>query len=54
MPVPQLQRDAIEDIIKVLVSAKTKGKRTLCDMFMVLVDRDEWPEYYKACNRIIR
>ena len=50
MPLTDAQRQAIEEVIEEITSAKSsqRGKRLLCDMFMDLVDREAWPEYYEV------
>ncbi|OCH94163.1 hypothetical protein OBBRIDRAFT_748123 [Obba rivulosa] len=49
MPVTAAQRHAIEEVINVLTNATNpRGKRRLADMFMELVDREHWPEYYEV------
>ncbi|KAF8525251.1 hypothetical protein BU17DRAFT_42281 [Hysterangium stoloniferum] len=47
MAISPLQKRAIEDVIQTICSV-TKSRRKICDMFMELVDRDTWPEYYKV------
>ncbi|CDO70952.1 hypothetical protein BN946_scf184829.g61 [Trametes cinnabarina] len=48
MPVTAAQNAAIEEVIRALTSATSRRvKRRLADMFMDLVDRDSWPEYYE-------
>lgn len=43
------QKAAIEDILDVLVATTPpRGKRHLAAMFMDLVDRADWPEYYEV------
>lgn len=43
------QKQAIEEIINVLVNTSPpRGKRHLSAMFMDLVDRAEYPEYYEV------
>ncbi|KAI0367477.1 hypothetical protein BV20DRAFT_970438 [Pilatotrama ljubarskyi] len=49
MPVTAAQKIAIEEVIRALTSATSRRvKRRLADMFMDLVDRDSWPEYYEV------
>ncbi|KAH7909756.1 hypothetical protein BJ138DRAFT_1154503 [Hygrophoropsis aurantiaca] len=50
MSITAAQKAAIEEIINILTSAvPPKGKRRrLCDMYMDLVDRTDWPEYYEV------
>ena len=49
MPVTSAQKAAIEDILDVLVATTPpRGKRHLAAMFMDLVDRADWPEYYEV------
>ncbi|KAF8122454.1 hypothetical protein EV363DRAFT_1182570 [Boletus edulis] len=48
MPITSAQKAAIEEIIDVLVSTTPlRGKRQLSAMFMALVDRADWPQYYE-------
>jgi hypothetical protein len=43
------QKSAIEEVINVLTTTPVpRGKRRLAEMFMDLVDKDEWPEYYEV------
>ncbi|KAI6028936.1 hypothetical protein EDC04DRAFT_146757 [Pisolithus marmoratus] len=47
MAITPAQKSAIEDIIGILVAATpSRGKRQLAGMFLELVDRSDWPEYY--------
>ncbi|EGN94159.1 hypothetical protein SERLA73DRAFT_96993 [Serpula lacrymans var. lacrymans S7.3] len=52
MAITTAQKSAIEDIINIIISATpappSRGKRRLSAMFMDLVDRTEWPEYYEV------
>ncbi|KAH7925669.1 hypothetical protein BV22DRAFT_416009 [Leucogyrophana mollusca] len=49
MSITAAQKVAIEEIIDVLVSTTpSRGKRRLSEMFMDLVDRTDWPEYYEV------
>lgn len=53
MPITSAQKAAIEEIIDVLVSTTpARGKRQLSGMFMELVDRAGWPEYYEVLYSI--
>ncbi|KAF9482362.1 hypothetical protein BDN70DRAFT_436154 [Pholiota conissans] len=48
MTVTQAQKTAIEEVMSILLVTTTpRGKRQLASMFMDLVDRTEWPEYYE-------
>ncbi|KAF9449324.1 hypothetical protein P691DRAFT_812703 [Macrolepiota fuliginosa MF-IS2] len=48
MPISAAQKTAIEEVISTLLGIHTpRGKRALCAMFMELVDREEWPQYYE-------
>lgn len=50
MTIQAAQKQAIEEIINVLVhTSPPRGKRQLSAMFMDLVDRVEYPEYYEVC-----
>lgn len=49
MAITSTQKSAIEDIINILVAATpSRGKRKMADMFLDLVDRSDWPEYYEV------
>lgn len=49
MPITSAQKAAIEEIIDVLVATTpARGKRQLSSMFMELVDRADWPQYYEV------
>ncbi|KAI0825268.1 hypothetical protein BC628DRAFT_1419247 [Trametes gibbosa] len=49
MPLNAAQRSAIEDVVRALTSATSRrAKRRLADMFLDLVDRESWPEYYEV------
>ncbi|EMD41459.1 hypothetical protein CERSUDRAFT_110034 [Gelatoporia subvermispora B] len=49
MPVTAAQKHAIEEVINALTSTTgSRGKRQLAEMFLELVDREHWPEYYEV------
>ncbi|RPD58486.1 hypothetical protein L227DRAFT_594371 [Lentinus tigrinus ALCF2SS1-6] len=49
MPVTAAQKTAINEVIGALTGATSRrAKRRLADMFLVLVDRASWPEYYEV------
>ncbi|KAG6333434.1 hypothetical protein ID866_5655 [Astraeus odoratus] len=49
MAITPAQKSAIEEIIDLLVAATPpRGKRQLAAMFLELVDRNDWPEYYEV------
>lgn len=48
MPISLAQKIAIEEVINAILDVTTRGKRQLAAMFMDLVDRTEWPEYYEV------
>ena len=49
MPVTAAQKDGIQQVIDALLKATAgRGKRRLADMFLDLVDRESWPEYYEV------
>jgi len=49
MAITAAQKTAIEDILSILVAATpSRGKRQLAGMFLDLVDRTDWPEYYEV------
>ncbi|KAH7884088.1 hypothetical protein F5I97DRAFT_1813837 [Phlebopus sp. FC_14] len=49
MTITPAQKAAIEEVIEILVqTTPARGKRQLSGMFMGLVDRKDWPEYYEV------
>ncbi|KAL4064792.1 hypothetical protein V8B97DRAFT_1987062 [Scleroderma yunnanense] len=49
MAISPAQKTAIEEIIGILVAATpSRGKRQLAGLFLDLVDRTDWPEYYEV------
>lgn len=49
MAITQAQKIGIQEVIKSLLDATvSRGKRRLADMFLDLVDKDDWPEYYEV------
>lgn len=51
MTVTAAQRSAIEQVINVIISTTpSRGKRQLSAMFVDLVDRKEYPEYYEVLH----
>ncbi|KAH9927429.1 uncharacterized protein BXZ73DRAFT_48932 [Epithele typhae] len=47
MPLAQAVKTAIEEVISALTTTTSRrSKRRLADMFLELVDRQSWPEYY--------
>lgn len=49
MVISQVQKHAIEETITVLLNASSpRAKRKLVGMFLVLPDRESWPEYYQV------
>ncbi|KAG2147502.1 hypothetical protein DEU56DRAFT_909485 [Suillus clintonianus] len=49
MTISAAQKTAIEEVIEILVATTpARGKRQLSQLFMDLVDRTEWPEYYEV------
>lgn len=53
MPITSAQKAAIEEIIDILVSTTpARGKRQLAALFLELVDRTDWPEYYEVLYSI--
>lgn len=49
MPLSAVQTAAIKEVIQVILSQTApRGKRQLAAMFMDLVDRQEWPQYYEV------
>ena len=50
MTITSTQKAAIGEVINAIVSEKSpRKKRVLSDMFLDLVDRAEWPQYYEVC-----
>lgn len=53
MVISQVQKHAIEETITVLLNASSpRAKRKLVGMFLVLPDRESWPEYYQVSNLV--
>ncbi len=51
MAITQAQKIGIQEVIKLLLDAAVpRGKRRLADMFLDLVDKDDWPEYYEVTS----
>lgn len=51
MPVTATQKDEIQQVVDALLKATTpRGKRNLAGMFLDLVNRESWPEYYEVCS----
>lgn len=51
MPITVAQKEEIQHVIDTLVKATApRGKRRLAGMFLDLVDRESWPEYYEVCR----
>ncbi|KAG2134592.1 uncharacterized protein EDB93DRAFT_842565 [Suillus bovinus] len=49
MTITPAQKSAIEEVIEIIVATTpARGKRQLSELFMDLVDRSEWPEYYEV------
>ncbi|KAG2066762.1 hypothetical protein BDR04DRAFT_1106215 [Suillus decipiens] len=49
MTISAAQKTAIEEVIEIIVATTpARGKRQLSQLFMDLVDRSEWPEYYEV------
>ncbi|OBZ78727.1 Chromatin structure-remodeling complex subunit rsc1 [Grifola frondosa] len=49
MAVTAAQKSAIEEVIKALLNATSRRvKRRLAEMFLELVDKESWPEYYEV------
>jgi hypothetical protein len=52
MAITAAQKAALEEIIQVLTTMKSpRKKRVLSEMFLELVNRAEWPEYYEVWPR---
>lgn len=49
MPITVAQKDEIQQVIDTLLkSTAPRGKRQLAGMFLDLVDREAWAEYYEV------
>jgi len=49
MPITATQNAAIKEVIQVLLTQNApRGRRQLAAMFMDLVDRQEWPQYFEV------
>lgn len=49
MPLSAAHKTAIDDVISALTGATSRRtKRRLAGMFLDLVDKDSWPEYYEV------
>ena len=49
MTLTSAQKNAVEEVLEVIVSTTgPRGKRHISAMFMDLVDRADWPEYYEV------
>jgi len=49
MAITTAQKAAIEEVIDAITATTPpRGKRLLSQLFMSLVDRTEWPEYYEV------
>jgi len=54
MPLDPAKKTAIGEVIDALLGMQApRGKRLLCGMFMDLVDRADWPQYYEVKKKII-
>lgn len=49
MPLTAPQKTAIDEVVRAITSAYSRrAKRRLADMFLELVDKEYWPEYYQV------
>ncbi|KAF9527101.1 hypothetical protein CPB83DRAFT_856749 [Crepidotus variabilis] len=49
MPITATQNAAIKEIIQIILAqTSSRGKRQLAAMFMDLVDRNDWPQYFEV------
>ncbi|KAF6758882.1 bromeodomain-containing protein [Ephemerocybe angulata] len=49
MPITTQQNSALNEVIHAILTATPpKGRRQLAGMFLVLVDRSDWPHYYEV------
>lgn len=55
MGLPSAQRSDIEAILSLLFNTTNQRKRRLADVFLELVDKEEYPEYYQvSCFSVMR
>jgi chromatin structure-remodeling complex subunit RSC1/2 len=55
MAITAAQKAAITEVLDAIVSAKSpRKKRVLSEMFLELVDRAEWPQYYEVMASDVR
>ena len=50
MPISIMQTAAVMEVINVILSTTGPKKRQLASMFLDLVDRTDWPQYYEVRN----
>ena len=50
MPISIMQTTAVMDVLNVILSTTGPKKRQLAAMFLDLVDRTDWPQYYEVRN----
>lgn len=49
MTLSSAQKSAVEEVLDAIVSTTApRGKRHISAMFMELVDRADWPQYYEV------
>jgi chromatin structure-remodeling complex subunit RSC1/2 len=54
MPITPEQKTAVEEVIQTILDAKSSGgKRQRAAMFLELVDRADWPQYYEVCASLL-
>lgn len=54
MTITATQTAAILEILSSIMTATApRGKRQLAGMFLELVDRTDWPQYYEVCPQIL-
>lgn len=49
------EKTAVEEIVNTLVAytGPGRGRRRLAELFMDLVDKDDYPEYYEVCFPVL-
>lgn len=54
MTITAVQKTAIEEVINIIINTSPpRGKRHLSTLFLELVDRTEWPEYYEVSVPVV-
>lgn len=50
MPISITQTTAVIEVINIILATTGPKKRQLAAMFLDLVDRTDWPQYYEVRN----